>query len=166
MKKHVFHNLFYWLFKGSMCQNEFPKEKDFLWTSMLLLIKYYLSKQLKKNEIGRGCHTYEREERSVKSFCEETWKWPLRRPRHRRNIQMHMWEIGCCPCTGLIWIKIRKDKWWSPDNTIMNLPVPYNMRNFCTSWGNLCFSRPLIYGVSVLLMPKMHHHSNNHTTRE
>jgi len=32
--------------------NEFPKEKDFLWTSVLLLVKYYLSKQIKKNGIG------------------------------------------------------------------------------------------------------------------
>jgi len=60
----------------------------------------------------------------------------------------------------MYWIDLGqdKDKWWSPANTIMTLPVPYNMRNFFTSYGNLCFSRPLIYGVSVLLMPKMHHH--------
>jgi len=48
------------------------KRKIFLWTSVLLLIKYYLSTQIKKNEIGRACHTYEREERYVQSFCEET----------------------------------------------------------------------------------------------
>jgi hypothetical protein len=63
----------------------------------VLFIKLYSGDQIKKNEMGGTCSTYEREERRIQCFGAETsskettWK-----TRHRRekNIKMGSQDLG------------------------------------------------------------------------
>ena len=61
-------------------------------------------------------------------------KRPLGKPRHRWecNIKMHLQEVGC---GSLDWIKLfqYRDRWQALVNTVMNLRIPQNARNFLTS---------------------------------
>jgi len=53
-----------------------------------------------KNEMGRACGTYGRQEKSIQGFGGDTWgKRPLGRPRNRweDNIKMDSQEMGWAP---------------------------------------------------------------------
>ena len=77
-------------------------------------------------------------------------KRPLGRPRRRwvDNIRMDLREVG----RGYMdWIGLAqdRDRWRTLVSAVMNLRVPWNARNFLTSWKPLSFSRrTLRHGVS------------------
>ena len=51
--------------------------------------------------------------------------------RWEDNIKMDLQEVGC---GGMDWIDLAqgRDRWWTLVNSVMNLGVPYNARNFLT----------------------------------
>jgi hypothetical protein len=67
---------------------------------------------------------------------------PLQRPRHRRegDIKMDLREIGW---EDAEWIHLAygKDHWRALVNMVMNLWVPWKVRNFLTTWVAIYFSR-------------------------
>jgi hypothetical protein len=103
----------------------------------VLLTKYFLGDQIKKNGIGRACGTYGGDESCIQCLGVETWwkdtTWPLGIPRHRwaDNIKMDLQELVS---GGLNWMNLAKDRdKWQALNAVMNLQVPYNAGNFWTS---------------------------------
>jgi hypothetical protein len=58
-------------------------------------MKYYSEDQIKKNEMGRACGMYWREEKCVQDFG---WK-----PEGEDNIRTDRHEVGWGAWTGLIW---------------------------------------------------------------
>jgi hypothetical protein len=77
--------------------------------------------QIKKNEVGRACHTYGRQERCIQGLVGR----PLGRPRHRweDNIKMNLQEVGW---GGMDWTDLAEDRdsWRAVVNAVMNLRVP------------------------------------------
>jgi len=73
-------------------------------------------------------------------------QWSLGRPRRRweANIKMNLHEVEC---EGIDCIKLAQDrgKRRALVNAIMKLLVPYNLRNFLTSWKPICFSRGTLF---------------------
>ena len=61
-------------------------------------------------------------------------KRPLGRTRCRWEITINM-DLQEGGCGGVDWIKLAqdRDRWWTLENVVMNLRVPYNAGNFLTS---------------------------------
>ena len=75
---------------------------------------------------------------------------PLGRPRRRwvDNIRMDLREVGY-GYIGWIGLAQDRDRWWTLVSAVMNLRVPWNARNFLTSWKPVSLSRRnLHHGVS------------------
>ena len=50
---------------------------------------------------------------------------------------------------GLIYLTKDRDRWWAPENAVMNLRVSLNAGNFLSSSGPVSFSRwTVLHGVS------------------
>ena len=113
---------------------------------------YILVGRSKKNMMGWTCHVRRRCAYRVLVGKTEG-KRPLGRPRHRweDNIIMDLLEVGQLDGgRGMEWIDLAQDKerWQAVMNTVMKPQVPWNARNFLTSWGPVIFSRrTLLHGI-------------------
>jgi hypothetical protein len=69
-------------------------------------------------------------------------KRPLRRSRRRweDNIEMDFQEVRC---GSTDWIELAedRDRWRALVNVVMNLRVPYNVKNFLTNLKPVSFSK-------------------------
>jgi len=85
----------------------------------VLLTKYYLGDQIKKNETGGACSTYGGGERCIRR---PEGKRPLGRPRLRweDNIKVYFKDVGW---EVMDWIDLAqdRDRWRDLVNAVMNL---------------------------------------------
>jgi hypothetical protein len=75
----------------------------------VLLTKYYLGDQIKKNEMGRASSTYRGQEEVHRVLVgKPEGRRPLERPRHRweDNIKVDHREVVWGEWTGSIWLSI------------------------------------------------------------
>jgi hypothetical protein len=100
----------------------------------VLLTKYYLGDQIKKNEVGRACAICGRQERCTQNFggSSEKKEGPLGKPRHRWGIVL-TWTFKKCDGRGDIDLFDQtqdRDRWQAVVNVVMNLQVPLLVVNF------------------------------------
>ena len=75
---------------------------------VLLLTQYYLSDQIKKNEMGGARSTYGREDRYILGFGEESSEKESAyktRCRWECNIKMDLQEVGCGHGNASTWFR-------------------------------------------------------------
>jgi len=71
-------------------------------------------------------------------------KRPVGRPRRRWEDNIDLQEVGC---GDIDWIDLAqdKDRWRTLVTAVMNLRVPYNVRNFLTTCKPVSFSKRTLF---------------------